>query len=325
MPQPTRQPPRNIVRVALILVTIAVAAVLVTTLVVSVASLRREEAAPPYPPNPSGVWQAPSTSFSATAVPGLPLPSDTSQPPIADWQQSFDEFLRTVGNGQAGLIIAAVGAPERSIITLGDWPTGSAWSTIKVPLAIAALRDSATNQDSPAITAAITLSDNGAANELWASLGDPEVAAKKVAAVLRAQGDDTSVQTEEVYPPWSPYGQTIWALADQVKFLSGAVCDTRNEPIFDLMTQIKQDQGWGLGAIPGAMYKGGWGPVREGGYLVRQMGVIPSTEGLMVVSMAFQTDGDFSDGTAALSKMTDWLLSREQLWPTGECGVPYQR
>ena len=44
---------------------------------------------------------------------------------------------------------------------------------IKVPLVIAALREEAPPEVTDAMTAAITESDNAAAESIWASLGDP--------------------------------------------------------------------------------------------------------------------------------------------------------
>ena len=48
------------------------------------------------------------------------------------------------------------------------------------------------------MTAAITESDNAAAELIWASLGDPVTAAGKVEAVLRQTGDLTTVQSQKV-------------------------------------------------------------------------------------------------------------------------------
>jgi hypothetical protein len=133
-----------------------------------------------------------------------------------------------------GVAISAVGNGQAPI-TLGDWQSGPGWSAIKVPLAIAALRE----EDSPTITdtmtAAITESDNAAAESIWQSLGDPVTAAHKVEAVLRETGDPTIVQSQKVRPEFTAFGPTDWSLTDQARFTSTAVCDSRNAPIFALM------------------------------------------------------------------------------------------
>jgi hypothetical protein len=48
---------------------------------------------------------------------------------------------------------------------------------------------------------------------------------------------------------------------------------------FDLMGQATADQRWGLGTLPGARYKGGWGPSPDGRYLVRQIDIIDTPSG----------------------------------------------
>lgn len=64
------------------------------------------------------------------------------------------------------------------------------WSTAKVPIAIAALRNDPSLQG--AMTQAIQNSDNAAAETLWGSLGSPEQAAEATGAVIR-EGDSLSL------------------------------------------------------------------------------------------------------------------------------------
>ena len=163
----------------------------------------------------------------------------------------------------AGIAVSAAGGREAPI-TLGDWQSGPAWSTIKVPLIIAALRQENPPKVTDAMTAAITESDNAAAESIWASLGDPVTAAHKVEAVLRQTGDSTTVQSQRVRPEFSAFGQTDWSLTAQARFTSAALCDNANGPVFALMGRVDPDQRWGIGAIPGTQFKGGWGPSPTG-------------------------------------------------------------
>jgi hypothetical protein len=219
-----------------------------------------------------------------------------------------------------GIEVSAVGAAQTPI-RLGQWQSGPAWSTIKVPMAIAALREERPPVVTGAMAAAITESDNAAAESMWASLGDPITAAHKVDDVLRQAGDPTIVQSQKVRPEFSASGQTEWALADQIRFISVAVCDSANDPIFALMGQIQPDQRWGMGTIPGSRFKGGWGPSETGGYLVRQMGVVASPNGTVAIALAAQpASGKFEDGTAALTEMAGWLASHLSALPAGRCG-----
>ncbi|WP_273734745.1 hypothetical protein [Mycolicibacterium septicum] len=218
-----------------------------------------------------------------------------------------------------GIALSGVG-PGQEPVTLGEWQSGPAWSTIKVPLIIAALREEEPPQVTEAMTAAITESDNAAAESVWESLGSPADAAGKVEAVLRQAGDPTIVQSQRVRPEFSASGQTDWPLTDQVKFTSVAVCDTQNGPVFDLMGRVESDQRWGIGTIADSRLKGGWGPSPTGGYLVRQLGVLTTPAGMVSVALAALPDsGKFEDGTAALTTMANWLSQRLGALPAGHC------
>ena len=226
-------------------------------------------------------------------------------------------------NGDIGLVVKPVGGPDREIV-LGSWTIGPAWSTIKVPLAIAALRE---EEAEPIVTsdmvAAITRSDNIAADALWRGLGDPPEAASKMEAILRENGDNTVVQDQKVRldrPELSAFGQTQWPLVDQARFLASAACDNRNDPIFALMGEVTSDQAWGIGQLDGARYKGGWGPSVSGAYLVRQVGVLRTPSGQTAVAVAVQPgSGSFEDGTEALNRIAEWISDHQGLFPSGNC------
>jgi hypothetical protein len=219
-----------------------------------------------------------------------------------------------------GLAVSAVGS-RRAPIALGHWQSGPAWSTMKVPVAIAALREEDPPEVTPEMTAAITESDNAAAKSLWQSLGDPVTAAHKVEAVLREAGDSTTVQSQKVRSEFTAFGQTDWALSEQARFTSIALCDNRNAPIFALMGQVIADQRWGLGVIAGTRFKGGWGPSTSGRYLVRQMGVLATPAGMTAVALAAQpASGSFADGIQNLTDMAQWLTAHIANLPSGQCG-----
>lgn len=236
----------------------------------------------------------------------------------------ISDFPRLQRSVQAaiGIALQPLGGSQTPL-SLGDWQSGPAWSTIKVPLVIAALR----NEDSPYITdqiaAAITRSDNAAADAIWAGLGDPMTAAGKVEAVLAETGDRTRVQFRKernVRPEFSTYGQTVWPLTEQLRFLSAAACDRRNIPVFSLTGQIEKDQRWGLGTIAGTKFKGGWGPSPEGKYLVRQMGLIATSGGVSAVAVAVEPySGSFSDGIQAVNQITEWLADHIVTLPSAQC------
>jgi hypothetical protein len=256
---------------------------------------------------------APPPSSPATLAPGTPAPVDAG-PFAAEFASLAAELDAT-----AGIVVRPVGTGPPPV-TAGEWSTGTAWSTIKVPLAIAGLRETDPPEVTDAMRAAIIQSDNDAAESIWASLGDPATAATKVQAVLAQAGAPTTVESRKVRPEFTAFGQTTWSLTDQATFLSSAACDPGNQPIIDLMGQIEPDQAWGLGQIPGAEFKGGWGPSLEGNYLVRQFGIIPVNDGLAVVAVAVEPNsGALDDGTKALTRIATWLQEHVDLLPVGNC------
>ncbi|MEV6136766.1 serine hydrolase [Nocardia sp. NPDC051990] len=229
----------------------------------------------------------------------------------------FQELQLSV-HGKLGMAIMPVGGEK--MVTFGDWTTGPAWSTMKVPLVIAAQRKSSTSS-SYAATAAITQSDNAAADTLWQSLGSGQEAAKAVEAVLREGGDTkTTVPATKTRSDASAFGQADWALTEQVRFASRLPCLPQSSDVIDLMEQITWSQRWGIGELEGAGFKGGWGPDTSGAYLVRQFGLIQGPGGQIAVAVAIQPDsGSLSDGTSILNRLATLISQHLDELSGGSC------
>ncbi|MEV6554601.1 hypothetical protein AB0M22_02685 [Nocardia sp. NPDC051756] len=228
--------------------------------------------------------------------------------------------LQASTRGHLGLAIMPVGGDQ--VVSFGDWTTGPAWSTMKVPLTIAALRLTG-GSPSYAASAAITASDNAAADTLWQSLGSNQEAAQAVQSVLREGGDaKTTVPATRSRPENSAFGQADWSLADQVRFASRLPCMPQSAPVINLMEQIQAAQRWGLGAFNGAEFKGGWGPDASGAYLVRQFGLISTPTGQLAVAFAAQPDsGAFSDGMTMLDKLSTVISQHLNELAGGRCAA----
>ncbi|MFE7798150.1 hypothetical protein [Nocardia sp. NPDC057440] len=221
--------------------------------------------------------------------------------------------------GQVGMAIMPVGGGRMTIF--GDWTSGIAWSTIKVPLAIAALRRDPEGAAENA-EAAITVSDNGAAEALWESLGDGLEAAQAVQDILDEAGDAvTGVPGPRTRLDFNSFGATEWTLANQARFASRLPCLAQSATVTELMEQIAPDQRWGLGSIAGAEFKGGWGPDDDtGAYLVRQFGVLPSKSGSVAIALAAQADsGLFEDATGLLDRMAQLIERHLDELRGGKC------
>ena len=163
------------------------------------------------------------------------------------------------------------------IETRGELRESRAWSTMKVPVIVAAI--AAGRADWEAIEAAITRSDNDAALRLWHRLDD---GAAEVEAVLRRAGDhETTLEREPDPRGYSSFGRTVWSLPAAVSFYGalarGELLPTsQTARVLDAMRRIVPEQRWGLGAAePPIPFKGGWGPSEwpEGGYEVIQVGI----------------------------------------------------
>jgi Beta-lactamase enzyme family len=194
---------------------------------------------------------------------------------------------------------------------LGRLRGGVAWSTIKVPIALAVEARGPSDHERELIAAAMTVSDNAAAEGLWASLGPPEAAAAAVQEVLATAGDaSTRIETRILRPGFTPFGQTEWSLAAQVRFVAALPGLPHSEPIRSLMRRVVPEQRWGLGVLgEDVELKGGWGPDPEGRHLVRQMGIVELSGGPAVaVAMAtIPADGSEASGTANLDRIAQWL------------------
>src|SRR5882757_57866 len=261
---------------------------------------------------------SPQSSLSAQQTPAAPPMVGTAP---SDLEAAFAQ-LQAQLHAPVGIAVTAVGSNQPPM-RLGDLQSGPAWSTIKVPLAIAALRQENSPTPTAAMTAAITESDNAAAESIWAGLGDPVTAAHDVEAVLQETGDPTTVEYRKVRPEFTAFGQTDWSLEDQVKFLSSAVCDPRNDPIFALMGEVVSDQSWGIGTIPDSRFKGGWGPSPTGNYLVRQIGTLNTPTGTVAVAIAVApASGSFDEGTSDLTEVANWLRDHLAALPAGHCSSP---
>lgn len=215
----------------------------------------------------------------------------------------FEELAATV----PATIGIAIALPDLTY-SLGRWSCGVAWSTIKVPLAVAALRrDPARARN--LVVKAITESDNHASERLWLQLGEPTDAARQVQAVVNECGDTTTVvESQRIRQGFTAFGQTQWALVDQARFAAHLPNIPGATEVVDLMRQLVADQRWGL-AAKGFAAKGGWGPGARSGYLVRQFGILPTDSGPAGVALAADAR-EFGAGVGVVDAMTDWLVGQ---------------
>lgn len=260
---------------------------------------------------------SPDTLTNGSTIPAETI-ADQEATDLRNAQLSadFDE-LRAELDGEISLAVAPVGGSE--VLAFGDDLEDVAWSTMKVPLAIAALRE---NGDSvlDLVESAITVSDNEATWTLWTALGEIDTWIDKFDQVLRDGGDQTTVfETDRLESGEPSFGESLWDDEDQARFGAGLPCLADSGPVLDFMSQIDEEQRWGLGTIPGAKFKGGWGP-GDPTYLTRQFGIIDTPQGQTSVAIvALAESGTLEDGNAMLDEMAQWIMAHLDQLPAGSC------
>lgn len=274
----------------------------------------------PAPRDDDSASSAPRVTASPSASPATRAPTATPTPvPDPRLRTGFASLQRRVP-AQVWVAVAGAGAP----VVLGREQAVPAWSTSKVPLAVAAREQAPAGEDGGLdsdIRLAITISDNGAAERLWSRLGSQTEASQQVEEVLRRHGDAvTQVPTTRRRAAYTTFGQTQWAVRHQVAFLRDLSCDPEGAEVIGLMRKVGGDQRVGFGADPKAAIKGGWGPDPQGRYLARQIAVVGSSRSSYAVAVvALPNNGRFDTALSALDEVAAWLTPR-----LGQVGPGYR-
>ncbi len=246
---------------------------------------------------------------------------------------SFDEDLKELekDGGKVGVAVSAPGNKDKGKVKIGgSWKGGRAWSTIKVPLAIAAIQENVSTGDvtepygtsctgyslSTAVNAAITQSDNCAAWWLWVALGgDNSSAASKVTEVIRAGGDSSTEVNGTRNGDYLTSGMTDWLLVEQAIFAANMSSISKSADVLSAMrTHNASDGSHGLASNYTSMIKGGWGD--SDGAATRQFGLIKLKNGkCSAVAIGTDKGSNFS----MLDKIVKVLLNHEDDLPVGSC------
>ena len=201
------------------------------------------------------------------------------QATVTDLSRTHEAYVGIAVMGEGGPLFA------------GNLDNRAAWSTIKVPIAAAAQEKAEAGTERSDLTeppdltglinATIQDSDNDAALELWSYLGDgsDELAAEALQDYLARTGDPIEVPYEYEAGVFEGFGDIPWRATNQVEFLANFPCAPGAAPVLAAMRRINPEHSHGLGTLPGARFKGGWGEEFDGTFLYRQMGLIPVTTG----------------------------------------------
>lgn len=245
-------------------------------------------------------------------LPPSPAPSPTPSPGLA--VAAPDPVLEAAFGARAAELggqYALAWVDSEGLHVLGSPPPERAWSTIKVPLAVAAASSAPTEETWARVESAITRSDNEAALALWTALGPPEAAARAVDAVLAAYGS-TEARTEylDVRAPFSSFGQTVWSTPSQARFAVSLACVPESSAagrVRTAMGQVLPEHRWGIGVLEAAHLKGGWGPERGGAYVLRQLGDGQVAGQRYALALTAQSaTGSYAQATAEATALVRW-------------------
>ncbi|RNE48302.1 hypothetical protein C5L39_07175 [Corynebacterium alimapuense] len=197
-------------------------------------------------------------SLDAELPPVQTFTEQAQQTAVLPVEENLTRLINDIEAVHGGTVGIAVAGAD-GVVQVGDLGDSDAWSTIKVPVAITA--DAAGLADPELIEAAITVSDNDAAY------------------LLRLQVD----QTELPYVPELEelMGETHWLLADQAQFATNLSCLDTVGTTYDAMGRIVEWQDIGLGLIPEAHFKSGWGQETDDIYTYRQFGSVQTLDGAL--------------------------------------------
>lgn len=201
--------------------------------------------------------------------------------PSVDVEEELNSLLREVEDEYGGTVGLALHTSDADYAA-GDKGLGPAWSTIKVPIAITALRDGASED---LVDMAIKESDNDAAYALWSQVQWTEGSANEAVEEFLA-GHDSHVDMGD-----GPFGDAVWPLAEQAKFATDMPCMPEADYVYEALSDIVDWQHWGLNAHDDSRAKGGWGldnPTQI--YTHRQFGVIDTDEGQVGVALSITFD-----------------------------------
>lgn len=213
-----------------------------------------------------------------------PASSTTSTAPDQDLVRTqLDRAVDKTAKKYHAQVGVAISAGDDTIAA-GDKGEGPVWSTIKVPIAIAALKDGA---DKSLVDLAIKESDNDAAYTLWSQVQWHEGSADKaVGDLLDDYGSHADIHD-------TAFGYSTWPLRDQAVFGAQLPCIEEADYVHKVLKDIVSWQKVGLSKEKQTRAKSGWGlDEEENEYTYRQFGVHEVAGKHVGVALSVVTDGE---------------------------------
>lgn len=237
-----------------------------------------------------------------TAAPVTPPPAAPAAPEPEFTLDGMDDAMAAI-EAETGTQVGIALFDGSSDTTAGSVGILPAWSTIKIPIALAAQEHCAYGEETVAelTSAAIEYSDNDAASALWSCLG-PDAEASRIVGEEISQGG-MSVQV-------GPYfGTTSWPVPAQAHYAHHLASVPADNPVISEMHKIDPEQSYGLGRIADMPFKGGWSDAPDGSFHSRQLGFFTDGGTTYGVAIAARSvEGSEADCQAALDAIAAYLL-----------------
>ncbi|MEV4006045.1 serine hydrolase [Actinomadura sp. NPDC049753] len=222
-------------------------------------------------------------------------------------REELTRALRRYLDGRTGALSISVREASTGLsYSYGDGLRTATASIVKVDIVMALLlqaqheRRALTSGEKALAERAIKVSDNGAASELWRSIGG----ARGLASANRRFG------LRDTEPgPGGSWGSTTTSAADQIRLLTALT--SANSPLGSasrryvrrLMGDVAPEQAWGVGAAgTDAEVKNGWLPrERHGGaWTVNSIGIVAIAGRTFLLAALSERDPTMRDGVEAL-------------------------
>lgn len=280
----------------LIGVTAAAIALIIIGINGSLASREGEETVP------YGATDSPSVEPTSSPSPSMASACDGT--PLAKPAGDVAEKIQKIANDYGVHVEAAWVDPASGVQRVGETAGLEAWSTAKVPIALAVVGQGLGEKFAHEISESLRISDNDDAATLWESLGSDETTRAKAVDDLLREAGDKNTAFKNADGTQKQFGLTIWDVSDQVIFLSNMPCLTGADQIINDLSNIDDSQKWGMGILPNAVFKGGWGSGQHG-FVSRQFGWFTNSENArVIVALAVLADDEDSahDTLTAIAK-----------------------
>ncbi len=240
----------------------------------------------------------PTQSTSPAQAPSSPEPVDDVNLTVLQTQVDSiqSRYGVRIGLGVAG--IAPVGQRSTATWTAGSLTSGPAWGTLDIPIAVAIFdTDSMPSNLTYMLTKSISESSLSSDEALYTFLGTTDAASKAVNRVFQEYGDQvTTVATKTDRPGVPAFTQTDWTVASQAEFAGQLWCSSSDWYIISRMQHVDEEHSYGFGQVVSSYIKTSEGTTANDSVVLRQMAIIPTSNGnrvgvsLVVTAPAGQID-----------------------------------